>query len=112
MMEGIMSTEFVVLVFTTVSGGIGYLVKRYLDTLEKRRSEETDERNRKREEIIREIAALKEEMDDLKRDLAYAQCLLFGCDSPKCGSRQKWGEYIARKNGLKNENDKDKTIWP
>lgn len=78
-------------------GGLGYFGKWYLDSLEKKRADEIRERDVERQKIRDELLSVRTELEGLKKDLTYAQCLLFGCENPNCTSKKSWAEYLKKK---------------
>lgn len=71
----------------TICAGIGYLVKRKLDRMEKSREEETKERNERRDKI-------EKRQDNMEKDLRTMQSMLASCDNPECKIRPLFAKYL------------------
>lgn len=87
--------------------GLGYLGKRYIDAIERKRNEALKDRDAARQKIIDEIETLKKELEDLKKDYTYLQCQLLECDNPGCSAKKRWAEYLCRKMKIANNDNKN-----
>lgn len=88
---------------TAVIGGIGYLVKYFLNKRDKKHEEEIKERNRRRDEIEQRLTKTEEKQEATEKKLNNVIGIVVGCDNPECPTRGKLAKFISTMNGKEAE---------
>ena len=90
MISSFLTSEVVLTIITAMIGGIGWLGKRMFDKSEKKREEETKERNKRRDDI-------ENRLGKLENDNLMFQSIILGCKKDDCPSKQLLSEYMKSK---------------
>lgn len=85
-----MSTEVIILIITSVCGGIGWLVKYILNKRDENQKRIFEKRDKEREEI-------KKDISDLKKDVRNISGIILDCDKEGCVTKKKLAEYWRNK---------------
>lgn len=88
MME-LLSKEVIILIITTIAGGIGWLVKNWWNRKEEERKAEIEERNRRRDII-------EGRLSKVEKDSKMFQSMILSCEHPECQVKKALADYFKK----------------
>lgn len=74
---------------TAIIAGVGYIGKRYVDAIEDRRKRETDERDKRREEIEGRITQTELRLSRAEKQVKQIVTAVMTCEHPDCETKDK-----------------------